>query len=162
MATFYLDTSAAFKRYRVEEGTDVLDELFDRPGPDDHFTTSFLTVLEVSAATHRLMGAGQLSAARGREILAEFQHDLDEIFRIWPVDHEIIASAIQQAERHRLRSADAIHLATAIAVGVAIGGTVVMVSSDRELCLAAERVGMIALDPRSNDALALLRQLRSG
>src|SRR5438067_1005039 len=66
MAVFYLDTSAIVKRYRVEQGTDVLDKLFDQRTPNDRFFTSFLSVLAVTSAALRLsrsLRVGQPAAA---------------------------------------------------------------------------------------------------
>ena len=46
MAVFYLDTSALVKRYKTEEGSDIIDYLYDNLPKGHSLATSFLTVLE--------------------------------------------------------------------------------------------------------------------
>ena len=46
MAAFYLDTSALAKRYKTEEGSDIIDYLYDNLPKGHSLATSFLTVLE--------------------------------------------------------------------------------------------------------------------
>lgn len=54
MPVFYLDTSAIIKRYYLEQGSDIVDELFEQPLPGDGFHTSFLTLLEVASGKEEL------------------------------------------------------------------------------------------------------------
>jgi predicted nucleic acid-binding protein len=162
MAVFYLDTSAIVKRHRRELGTETVDELFRDRATDDRFFTSFLTTLEFTSAIHRLIGAQQLDAEAGREILAQFSQDLLDDYEIWPLNEQTVTSAVQQAEQFKLRSGDAIHLATALAVASSDASSVtLMVSSDRELCAAAGRAGLAALDPTSADCLITVRRMRA-
>ena len=44
MTVFYLDTSALVKRYKTEEGTDIIDYLYDNLPKGHSLATSFLTV----------------------------------------------------------------------------------------------------------------------
>jgi predicted nucleic acid-binding protein len=53
MAVFYLDTSAALKRYKTEKGTDVVNELYQGPRAEHPLCTSHLTALEVESAAVR-------------------------------------------------------------------------------------------------------------
>src|SRR3990172_1416607 len=130
MPVFYVDTSALVKRYRTELGTEVVEELFGDPRPQDRFFISFLSILEVTSGVIRLAKGGQLQQDTAQEILARFRHDVSEFFRVWPLNEDIAVAAVTVAETHRLRSADAIHLATAQAIGSLVSGTrVVMVSS---------------------------------
>jgi hypothetical protein len=43
MPLFYLDTSALVKRYRTEQGTEVVEQLLTNFSPEDRFFTSFLS-----------------------------------------------------------------------------------------------------------------------
>ena len=62
----------------------------------------------------------------------------------------IVNSAVAVVEHHNLRSADAIHLATAAAIfRLAPESETVLVSSDRELLEAAMRSGMGVLNPQN-------------
>jgi predicted nucleic acid-binding protein len=54
MTIFYLDTSALVKRYKTEEGSDMIDNLYDNLPRGHSMATSFLTVLEFVSAIRRL------------------------------------------------------------------------------------------------------------
>lgn len=133
-AVYYLDNSAVFKRYRTEPGTGTLDQLFSDASPGESFYTSFLTVLEFTAAVMRLVRGRVLSEEVAREFLKRFKEDQQRLFQIWRLDNSVVASAVDVAERRMLRAGDAIHLATALAVFSAFPSTEpVLVSSDHEL-----------------------------
>ena len=149
MAVFYLDTSALVKRYRTELGTEVVEELLANPRQQDRFFISFLSVIELTSGVLRLAKGRQLRDDTAQEILARFRDDVHELLRVWPLGEDVAATAVTVAETHRLRSADAIHLATAQAIASLVSGTrVVMVSSDHELLDAAEAAGLTPLDPQ--------------
>lgn len=161
MAVFYLDTSALVKRYWPEQGTELVDRLIDARTADDRFITSYLTILEVTSAAHRLIGSDRLPPGVVHEILGRFRRDLQEHFGVWPLDERILDDAVRVVGQYRLRSADAIHLATALAMAlVDRGSQAVLVSADRELCAAAESAGLRVVDPLRSDALNHLDELR--
>lgn len=161
MAVFYLDTSALVKRYRTEVGTEVVEELLADSAPQDRFFLSFLSIIELTSGVLRLAKGRQLREDTAQEILARFRRDAREVFRVWPLAEDIAVAAVTMAEEYRVRSADAIHLASAQAIASLVSGTrVVMVSSDRELLDAAEAAGLTPLDPQAADAAERLRQVR--
>jgi len=161
MPLFYLDTSAIVKRYRSETGTEVIIQLVDNANPDDRFYTSFLSILELTSAIMRLVRGGQLSKATAGEILARFRVDVQEIIQVWPLDNEIVAGAVQVVEEHRLRSGDAIHLATVNALDlISAEDSVIVVSSDDELVDAARAAAFDSLNPMTAESVHHLRQLR--
>lgn len=161
MAVFYLDTSALVKRYRTELGSGVVEELLASPRPQDRFFVSFLSIIELTSGVLRLAKGRQLREDTAQEVLARFRSDVRDLLRVWPLDEDAATDAVTVAEQHRLRSADAIHLAAAQAIASLVSGTrVVMVSSDRELLDAAEAAGLTPLDPQAADAAERLRQIR--
>jgi hypothetical protein len=161
MPLFYLDTSAIVKRYRSEAGTEVIIQLFDNAKPNDRFYTSFLSILELTSAIMRLEKGDQLSEAMAGEILARFRVDVQEIIQVWPLDNEIVAGAVQVVEEYRLRSGDAIHLATANALDlISAGDRMIVVSSDDELVDAARAAAFDSLNPIMVESVHHLRQLR--
>lgn len=165
MTTYYFDTSAIVKRYYAEKGTAIVDAILSNPLSQDRFITSFLTILEVTSSITRLKRSGQLTDYLAGEIFSRFRQDVHEHIQIVPLDNEIIVTtgAISMVEQYGLRSADAIHFATAIYVfSVIPSSTHVMVSSDRELLQAAKSSVIITLDPESGDSLNLLQKLRAG
>lgn len=161
MPIFYLDTSALVKRYRSEQGTEVIEQLFSNPLPEDRFFISFLAIIELTSGILRLAKGGQLNEDTANEILARFRQDVRELFRVWPLNEEIATDAVTVVEEHRLRSTDAIHFATAQRIAsLAPGVQIVMVSSDRELLEATEAAGLSALDPQAVGSADKLRRVR--
>lgn len=162
MPVFYLDTSAIVKIYHSERGSEVIDELLENSVPEDQFHTSSLTLLEGISAIERLADLGQLDRALVRSALARFRRDIHDRFHLWPISNEIIAEAASVVGQYRLRSADAIHLATALSISLlGLASQTVMVSSDRRLIRLTQAAGLAALDPTDSGAFAQLRQLRS-
>ena len=151
MPIYYLDTSAIVKRYVDEQGTNVMDRLLDNAGSDSRFYTSLLSTLEFTSVITRLANGGQLEREAAFIVLARFRQDLREIFRLWPLDASILRAALAVVERHALRSADAIHLATASSIfSLAPELDGILVSSDRELLSAAVSSGVGVLDPQNS------------
>ncbi len=149
MTIYYFDTSAIVKRYRVEKGTPVVDEIINEPLPEEKFYISFLAILEVTSSITRLERNGQLTNNITGEILSRFRRDILDHFRIWPLDDEITNNAVSMVENFGLRAADAIHMATASYIFSATpGSSHIMVSSDRELLQAAKAFNFIAIDPQ--------------
>ena len=162
MAIFYLDTSAIVKRYRQEQGSEVIAQLLENPPSEDRFYTSFLSVLEFTSAILRLARGGQFREELAGEILANFRIDVRDIFMVWPLDNDLVNEAVSVVFENSLRSGDAIHLATAISLhNSARGPQVVMVSADIELLDGAEASALAILDVREADAIQTLEKIRS-
>jgi predicted nucleic acid-binding protein len=71
------------------------------------------------------------------------------MFRL-PITETVLLRAVEIAREHRLRAADAVHLATAMdwREDLALSGErVVFVASDLELLAAAEAAGFTVLNP---------------
>ena len=152
MPIYYLDTSAIVKRYRNEPGTETIDRLFDDPQPESRFYTSFLTTLELTSSILRLARGAQISRIMADSVLARFRQDSQGAIRVWPLTDAIVNGAVAVVEQHLLRSADAIHLATAASIfGLAPDSERVLVSSDQELLAAAIQSGMGVVNPQQAD-----------
>ena len=161
MAHFYLDTSAVVKRYRTEPGTEVLSELLAQRSPNDSFVVSYLLVLELTSGFLRLVKGGQIPQVTADAIISTFRQDAQNLFRIWPLDESILDSAISVVQNHRLRSADAIHLATALTISsVDPNLPLVVVTSDAELAEAGQAAGLEMLTPDHPEATDRLSQMR--
>jgi hypothetical protein len=162
MTVYYLDTSAIMKRYRTEQGTDLANELFEDSLVEDQFYFSFLSILEMTSSIVRLVKGNRLHETLGTEILARFRQDVLDIYRVWPMDEHITRSAVSVVENHKLRSGDAIHLASALEVqSIASDLTVVMVSTDLELLEASTTAGIVTLNPQDANASRILSRLRA-
>jgi predicted nucleic acid-binding protein len=130
----YFETSAIVKLVVVEEGSDEAGALWD--GSDLVFT-SRLAYVEARAALAAARRGRRLSPKgleRGKQALEGRFEEVDLI----EVTAEIARTASDLAEEHGLRGYDAVHLASAFALGA---GSVVLVTWDRELAHAAGTVG---------------------
>jgi len=75
MAIFYLDTSALVKRYKTEEGSEMVEDLYDNLPSRNSLAISFLTVLEFVSAIGRLLRGGTISDEEFRDTLSTFSQE---------------------------------------------------------------------------------------
>ena len=127
----YLDSSAIVKLVAREPETDALVERL-RPGPD--LVTSALARTEVARATRRAGVAG-VDPARADAVL--------ERIALLRVDEAVLDLA-GALDPPRLRTLDAIHLASALTVGEALTA---LVTYDDQLASAARGEGLQVLAP---------------
>jgi uncharacterized protein len=132
VTVLYLDTTALLKRVFIEpESSAVRGLLSERHAARDLLTASSIAWLEVWRALRRASVADvEAAASAALSGVAEF-----------PID----GSTLRRARRvgtDELRSLDAIHLASAIAVGADA-----MVTYDKRLSGAAAAVGLAVLAP---------------
>jgi uncharacterized protein len=106
----YLDTSALIKLY-VEErhSAEVAQAVRDA----DAIATSLLAYPEARATLARAHREHRLSSADLRSALTQFLEDWERIAVIETRD-DVLKHAGSLAERHALRGADAVHLASAL------------------------------------------------
>lgn len=156
MPIYYLDASSITKLYlRDERGTEFMDKLVRGRMPVERLVTSAISIVEVKAAISRRVR----DADYRHSLIDAYDNDWREIFETSPINEDIIISAGRIAEERRLRSGDAIHLATALAVAAVAPGApqMFMVSSDAELLAASHETQLGALDPQTNAAQDELR-----
>ncbi len=163
MILYYMETSALLKRYRTEPGSDVIVELLERRRPDETFITSYFTLLEVEATAARALKARLLDQGAYGAFLGRFALDAGGFLVFQPVTNDTVRQAAEVTRRYALRGADALHLATVIlgSRNVVEATETVIVTSDRELCAAAEADGWQVLNPQVAQAEALLNTLRA-
>ena len=75
MTIFYLDTSALVKRYKTEEGSDMIDYLYNNLPKGHSLATSFLTVLEFVSAIRRLLKGNRISKDDFETIISTFSQE---------------------------------------------------------------------------------------
>lgn len=132
MALIYLDSSALVKLVVAEPESEALIELLDS-WPDR--VSSALALTELSRALRRA-GFGLAERRRADQIFSRVA--------LIDLDSRILTSAAS-LDPPALRTLDAIHLATAIALGEDLGG---LVTYDARLSSAARRVDLEVLAPR--------------
>lgn len=151
MPIYYLDASSIVKLYlRDERGTEFMDKLVRERVPGERLVTSELSIVEVKAAISRRVRDPDYR----HSLIDAYDNDWREIFESSPINESIIMDAGAIAEERRLRSGDAIHLATALVVAAVAPGSprMFMVSSDTELLTASHETVLGALDPQTDDA----------
>ncbi len=132
MSAYYLDTSAALKLLAEESHSRSFAQFYD-----DHanaaWVSSTLLRVEVMRAVTRAL---PVAVPDARELLLAFD--------FISIDEDIIEVAMNEPDR-TLRSLDAIHLATARALGDDLDG---MATYDERLAVAAMAAGMTIISPR--------------
>ena len=135
----YLDSSALFKRYGRESGSDRLQESFRTPA---EIATASLSYAEVASALNR-------KAREGAIISSEYRSAVDELEAGWariqviPLSWQVLRRARTLLERCPLRGGDAVQLASALLLADATA--VRFASADRRLSSAARSEGFSLL-----------------
>lgn len=134
----YLDASAWAKRYFREAGSAIVEQVF---ASDDELVSSVLGHVEVSGVIARASSASQAS-----ELVAA---DLSGIELI-ETTQAIGLMAANIAGTRKLRGADAVHVATALAVEAIRDERLLFITSDQEMVEAARELGFNVVDPTEN------------
>ena len=132
MPTLYLDTSVVLAAV-LEQG--VPRELAERIGSARRLVTSRLSLVETGRAFLRL----RLDGALSERALADAAREADALWarcHVWELTPSICRSAAEIAPHHRLRTLDALHLATWLEARRRLG-EVELVTTDRRLEEAA-------------------------
>jgi len=160
MPLYYFDTSALLKRYRTEDGTDVLDAIFSGPSRNEFFIPSHFTAVEVESVAARALRGRLLNKKSHGTLLNTFAADLEHLLIVLPVSTALLSEAALVARQYSLRASDAVHLASVLRAKQASAVEIVFVASDKELVEAAEAAGLAVLNPENEEALLYLRRLR--
>ncbi len=126
----FLDTSALLKRYVQEDGTALVLELMER---DAAWVASALAYAESRVSLCHLAFAGS-----GRDEACDRLADDWERFTAVPIDGRCLADAAGIGCAHKLRTLDAIHLATADRLPKPL----TFLTFDRRQAAAARALGM--------------------
>lgn len=123
----------------IEDGSNVAAELW---AIQDRVASSILSYPEGRAALAAARRAARLTGDGHAMAVADFD-DVQRDLLIISVDEPLAVHAGELAEQLGLRGYDAVHLASAIALGSGSGsGSVTLVTWDRDLSRAAQRQGL--------------------
>jgi len=147
---FYLDSSAWVKRYEREDGTDWVERLWTQV---DLLGSSRLALVEVVSAVARRHRERAGDGEVVRQTLQAVQADFRDMLCV-ELSEDVLDLAVALAETHRLRGADAVHLASALRLKAITETDLTMVASDGELLATARMEGLPVLDPRLAPPLA--------
>lgn len=147
MAVYYVDTSVMVKRYINEQGSAAARQLF---APSHVCVTSVMTLTEVWSAFNRLRREHRIDA-NGYADLVQASIAHWKSFMIVDIDDALIEQTRPLFERHPLRAADALQLASALYANrplVAAGlPPLTFLAADERLLLAAHAEGLPIHNP---------------
>ena len=132
------DTSALVKQYLHEAGSTTVLELLKT---GDKVYTASLAYAKTHAAFSRRTREGRLTRETTRKLTLRFDEDWESYDSVI-MSEDVLSLTRQMLYRHPLRSADAIHLASALLVTRATP-TIrwAFICADNRLCDAAEAEG---------------------
>ncbi|MBN1420279.1 MAG: type II toxin-antitoxin system VapC family toxin [Planctomycetes bacterium] len=139
----YFDTSALAKKYVRESGSDRVLRLLRAP---EIAATSTLAYAEIYAAFARRLREGSITRRQHEAAARAFERDWKALV-IVDLSDEVLSAIPGLLSRGPLRSADAIHLASAIWLRARLRRFGEFVSADGALLEAARRSGFVAIDP---------------
>jgi predicted nucleic acid-binding protein len=137
----YIDSSLFLKLLFDEQGTSQAQMLWDS---DPVLISSRLLRIEARATLARGKLDGRITQQKAKVVTKTFD-DLWARLTVVEISEQVAESACGIAESTRLRSLDAIHLASAMAVSADLFG-----SSDVQLCNAASELGFAVFNPEAN------------
>ncbi len=149
MELVFLDSSASVKYYAAEPGRDAVVNLIQSRSPEDVYV-AFVTGAEVVAALRRKEQTGAASPDEVSRVVAEFRRDWWGSWTILDANRAVLETAMDLADRRRLRGYDAVQLAFAVVLNshaARQGDTVTLWSSDTELLAAAQSEELATVDP---------------
>ena len=141
----YFDTSALVKRYFSEEGTETVLKLFEQA--DLLLVTSSITLVEGYHGICRKCVEDKLSTRIRNRIINQFKKDLTD-FKIVDFLPVIVQRAQKIIGSYTLKTLDAIHLASALAIKHNPKVKIHFVSSDGKQGAVAQKYGLILLHPQ--------------
>jgi predicted nucleic acid-binding protein len=154
MATtvFYLDSSAAVKRYVNEPGTPWMQSICDHP--DNALALAQIGLVEIAAGLASKHRQGLLRTDLYEGLLLDLRRDARDQYLLVDIDQAIVDQAMQLTRLRKLRGYDAVHLACALFLNGTLTGkglpALTLLSADRELLAAASDEGLPADDPNSH------------
>lgn len=148
MTHYYLDSSALTKRFLREQGSEVMDALWEaRRRGEALFYCHWLGFTEVVSAFQRRLNAGGVSRVAFEEIFRTFREEIETV-RWVSLDFTVVQSSVRHIVVHNLNSTDALHLEVALNLA-GVNSPLVFVSSDRRLLRAAAAENLSTLNPEA-------------
>lgn len=139
----YFDTAYILRCYVMERGSEAVRAVASRV---EQLVTSELARAEFAAAVHRKRRERTLSSRDAKVVVAQFSADCDaHVWEFVPVSTVVLervdAAFAELPAAIPLRSADAIHLATAAELSLSA-----IYSNDRHLLGAAKHFRLVGID----------------
>ncbi len=153
MASYFVESSALAKRYVTERGSLWVQSILE-PATGCTVYIARVTTVEIVAATVRRARGGSITIADATVAISSFRRDVAAEYILVEVTPNIANHAMLLAETYALRGYDAIQLATCLEANSRYlsGGLppVVLISSDKEINVAARTEGLSVEDPNAH------------
>jgi len=130
----YLDTSALIKRFVNEKGSLLVQSIVQGR---EAIATAKIAYAEIFAALARKLRENNLSKAHYAVACRQFESDWQAYLRA-ELEDAILLLARDLIQRHPLRGYDAVHLASALRLKIALGVEITFAAADGRLLKAAE------------------------
>ena len=151
----YFDTSAFVKRYCEEEGSEIVNEIFES---ENEIITSYWTLAEATTAIDKKVTKGQIREDERDFVLSLLLSDvLDRNITFVKISNEFIEAIIEMILVHHISADDALQLFSCI-----ISFSPIFLVSDRSLIQAAKREGLKVFDIENSEERERLRRLLVG
>lgn len=143
----YLDSSALVKRYVEEDGSEKVNLLLGRSRV---VSLSKLAYPEILSAFARRYRGKEISKHDFLKSIKSFEDDWD-FFSIIEVQEELLPIMKLQIERHFLKGADSVHLASALWLKKVLKENITFIASDNHLLRAAKIECLTIINPEKDE-----------
>ena len=159
----YLDASALAKRYTLEMGTSVVNDLFNRAA-SARFIVLSVGIAEVASILVRKRNANVIPADLYSLAIVNFSAEIlsQPELRIIPATAAMATDSIVLIGRHSINATDAILLRSALDLADSLrsrADDLILVASDLRLLRAAEAEGLAIFNPEAQTVEDLDRLL---
>ncbi len=142
----YFGSSALVKNYVLEDGSSMVAKLVLE---NSNKATSKLTYAEMLSALVRRTRSGDLSVQKMREVIHKFEDDWNSLL-IVDLHSDLLPMIKKVIEKHQLKAADSIHLASAMWLKTSLKEDIVFASSDLNLLKAARVERLSPINPQKH------------
>lgn len=149
MTTYFVDTSALGRRYLSELGSAWVQSWIT-PATGHIIVISELATVELNATLARLQRQNYLTTNAAIALQSNFLMHVEHEYLTVPFDSQIISRARLLVGQYKLRTLDALQLASAIEATVTLNESMVFVSGDNDLLAAAQAEGFVIDNPYSH------------
>jgi hypothetical protein len=148
VTSYFADTSALSKRYVMERGSDWILNWIEPP-TSAIVIVSEITIIEIRSLLARHVREGSLTAKEQIALRDDFLLHAANEYLVVLLDSTLVIHAAKLIEMHKLRTLDAIQLASAISARNMLGVPLTFLSADKNLLVAAESEGFAIEDPNA-------------
>ncbi|MEW6002949.1 MAG: type II toxin-antitoxin system VapC family toxin [Nitrospirota bacterium] len=141
---FFIDTSALFKRYQIEEGTEKICQIIEDKGQSVFISS--ITIIEVISNLKRLFEIDKITTEEQFHFQRSFFYQDIDSFGITVLDitPEDIIRADNLILKKYMKPVDSIQLAIALNLPA---DNLTFVCADQSLCEIAKAEGLLILNP---------------